>query len=95
MQRNGLSKDGVLIKPTGTVGNLGFGVPVDQLQYSFEQQNHDNENYWPFLHTFINGIAGIGNETRSKFVFDYVELSAVRNKPPDCVETSQLNKLSE
>lgn len=79
MQRNGLSKDGVLIKPTsGSDGNLGYGVSVDQLQYSYEQQNNKKADFWPQLHDFTQGIAGAGNLTRSKFVFDYVELSEVR-----------------
>ena len=78
-QRNGLNDTGALIKPTsGSNGNLAFDVAVDQLQYSYEQQNHKKTtSYWPQLFAFTQGIAGNGASPRSKFVFDAVELSEV------------------
>ena len=80
VQRNGLNDTGALIKPTsGSNGNLGFSVAVDQLQYSYSQQNHKKTtSYWPQLFAFTQGIAGNGALPRSKFVFDAVELSEVR-----------------
>ena len=78
MQRNGLSQHNLLIKPTsGTDGNLGFNVPEDQLQWSYKQQDLKKTSGWPNLYSFTQGISGGGNETRSKFVFDYIELSQV------------------
>lgn len=79
LQRNGLSKTGALIKPTsGSNGNLAFNVAMDQLQYSYEQQNHKQETtYWPQLYAFTQGIAGNTASPRSQFVFDSVDLPEV------------------
>ena len=46
--------------------------------YYFKQQNQKKkQSAWPYLYQFLQGVAGAGNEVRSKWVFDNIELSQV------------------
>ena len=76
LQRNNLNSDGDLYKPNGTGGNLRWDTGLSQLPYSFERKNHKS-NGFDNLQDFVVGIAGGGNELRSQWVFDNVNLPEV------------------
>ena len=80
-QRNGISKEGLLFKPTsGTDANLRWDITTDQLQYYFKRQNHKKLDSWSQLEAFTQGIAGGTGVLRSNWVFDALDLPAVSHK---------------